>query len=481
MSLNACELILTFVAVLPAGPSGVEKIMERKPQFTQTGVRHATINGHRFHLRLTDPTEENFLWIDGKSPPLVLDQIAAEFLGHLIDAMWSMQQGSGDESDGVKDYVIEKMYKQYGRPFAIGKARVTRARIRSDLDRIFGTLMAMAEGSCPLEEGLAMEEIHQEDWASPARMDMAVTYRCNLNCPHCYNGGPREMKELGQGDWIRIFETVWKEGISQVVFTGGEPLVREDILMLVSEAEEFVTGMVTNGVLLGEKAEELQKASLDYTQVTLESLDAGVHNRMVGASFDAHVKTVSGIRKSLELGMEVVTNTTLTSENVEQFSDTLKFGRDLGLTAMACNALICSGRGRAAKLEDPLSLEALTEYLKKAVKTAKEIGINLQWYTPTCYHNLNPLDLGFGPKSCSAAAHNMTVQPDGTVLPCQSWPESVGNILKDPWPDIWNHPVCVKLRNHEFGKEKAECSGCKDLPVCGGGCPLDIDRPGREI
>ena len=45
--------------------------MERKPHFTQTGVRHATINGHRFHLRLTDPTDENFLWIDGKSPPLV--------------------------------------------------------------------------------------------------------------------------------------------------------------------------------------------------------------------------------------------------------------------------------------------------------------------------------------------------------------------------------------------------------------------------
>ena len=62
------------------GPSGANSIMERKPHFTRTGVRHATINGHRFHLRLTDPTEENFLWIDGKSPPLVLDQVAAEFL-----------------------------------------------------------------------------------------------------------------------------------------------------------------------------------------------------------------------------------------------------------------------------------------------------------------------------------------------------------------------------------------------------------------
>jgi hypothetical protein len=95
--------------------------MERKPQFTQTGVRHANINGRCFHLRLTDPTEDHFLWIDGKSPPLVLDQIAAEFLGHVIDAMWSMQQGSGDETEKVREHVVEQMYKKYVEPLPLAK------------------------------------------------------------------------------------------------------------------------------------------------------------------------------------------------------------------------------------------------------------------------------------------------------------------------------------------------------------------------
>jgi radical SAM protein with 4Fe4S-binding SPASM domain len=98
--------------------------------------------------------------------------------------------------------------------------------------------------------------------------------------------------------------------------------------------------------------------------------------------------------------------------------------------------------------------------------------MTLQWYSPTCYHEgTNPIELGLGIKTCSAAAHNMTVQPDGTVLPCQSWPDSVGNILKNDWTSIWKHPACVKLRKHLFAPE--ECKGCEYEIQCGGGCPLD--------
>jgi len=452
--------------------------LTRKAQFTQKGIRHATINGHRFHLRLTDPIDKNFLWINGRSPPLVLDQVAADFVGHLIDAMWEFQQGKGDESDKVRKQVVEKMYQQYKTSFAIGRARVTRKRIIQDLDRIFGTVMAVAEGSCPVEQGLEMEGTQIERWASPARMDLAVTYQCNLDCPHCYAGGPRDMESLPGEDWVRIFKKLWDAGIPQVVFTGGEPLLRDDLVDLVGEAEEFVTGLITNGVLLSEKAKPLQGASLDYLQVTLESHIPEVHNRMVGADkTDAFAKTREGILKALELGMEVVTNTTLTHDNANLFDGLLRFGKEMGLKSMACNALICSGRGRLAKERDSLTLEDLKGILRKAKESAQELEIDLQWYTPTCYHEFNPIELGLGMKACSAAAHNMTIQPDGTVLPCQSWPETVGNILEKTWEDIWNHPACIKLREHGYAKEKEACKACELLSMCGGGCPLeDIDK-----
>jgi radical SAM protein with 4Fe4S-binding SPASM domain len=448
--------------------------MGEPPRYEQEGIRHATVNGHRLHLRLTDPSAENFLWVDGRSPPLVLDQVAAEFLGHLIDAMWEHQQGDGDESERVRAQVVDRMFAAYGARVPLLGRGVSRKRIRADLDRVFGTVMTVAEGGCQVEAGLVAREVRHADWGAPARMDLALTYRCNLDCPHCYAGGPREMTELSTDDWRRVLENLWRCGVPQVVFTGGEPTLRDDLVDLVVAAEPFVTGLVTNGVKLEELAEPLRGASLDYAQVTIEARDAAIHDRMVGArDVAAHERTVAGIRRALDLGIEVVTNTTLTRENAAGFPDLLRFGRDLGLKSMACNGLICSGRGRAAKQADTLTLADLKRTLEGAHDTAREIGIGLQWYTPTCYHELDPLALGFGPKSCSAAAHNMTVQPDGTVLPCQSWPETVGRILVDAWSEIWTHPVCVGLRERAPAKAKEECRECAELPICGGGCPLD--------
>jgi radical SAM protein with 4Fe4S-binding SPASM domain len=444
---------------------------ERKPQFLSDGIKHATINGHRFHLRLKDPIKENFLWVDGTQPPLILDKVAADFVSLLIDAMWLFQQGEGDESPKVINYVVEKMHEKYGRQ-RLGLKKVTKRRITADLHRIWGTIMSVAEGNCPVDIGLNMKEIDPSKWIAPARMDLAVTYRCNLACEKCYTGGSQEMKELPAGNWVRIFKILWELGVPQVVFTGGEPTLREDLVELVGEAEEFVTGLITNGVKLAELAEPLRDASLDYIQVTLESHIPEIHNKMVGNG-DAFEKTVAGIRKALELGMQVVTNTTLTKENAGTFVDLLRFGKQLGLRYMSCNHIICSGKGVTYRIENGLSTPVLKETLAKATAVADELGINFGWYTPTCYLEIDPTELGLGIKSCSAAQHNMTIQPDGTVLPCQSWPETVGNILADPWEKIWNHPTSKKLREHGFLKEQQECSDCEHAGICGGGCPLE--------
>jgi radical SAM protein with 4Fe4S-binding SPASM domain len=445
--------------------------VERKPQFRSDGVLHATINGHRFHLRRKDPTRDNYLWIDGRQPPIVLDQTAAEFVSHLIDAMWLYQQGNGDESQAVIDYVVDKMAERHSRGLVPWGGRVKRERILADLHRVYGTLMKVAESACPVEAGLGPKELMYGKWTAPARMDLAITYRCNLGCEKCYVGDRRSGPELGTSDWVRVYDVLWKAGVPQVVFTGGEPTMREDLVELVSEADEFVTGLVTNGTKLEALAASLRDSSLDYAQVTVESFDPKVHDRIT-CTEGSHARTVAGIEKAMSVGLQVVTNTTLTKKNVASFIDTIKWLHGLGIKNVACNTLICSGHGTEYKKENGLPDAELRDLLEEACRTAEKLGVVFQWYSPTCYREgVNPVELGLGAKTCSAAAHNMTIQPDGTVLPCQSWPDPVGDILKDDWASIWRHPTCVRLRKHLFAPE--ECGGCEYEAVCGGGCPLD--------
>lgn len=437
----------------------------KKAQFPAEGIQHATINGHRFHLRTGDPIKDNFLWINGQNPPIILDKTAAEFVSLLVKAMWKFQSGEGDESPSVIQYVIDEMYKIHG------NRKVTRERIKSDLDRIFGTLMAVAAGECPAKITMGSKKINYGDWIAPARMDLAVTYRCNLKCDKCYAGDKQNFKELTTEEWTKIYKILWQIGIPQVVFTGGEPTLRPDIVELVSEAEEFVTGLITNGTNLVALAKPLKNASLDYVQITIESHLKDIHENMTctPGSFDL---TIKGIKAALDAGIQVVTNTTLTEANASSFTDTMIFLSDLGVKNIACNTLICSGKGTACREKNGINDERLAEILDQAQITANTLGINLQWYSPTCYNlGVNPINLGFGIKACSAAAHNMTIQSDGTVLPCQSWPESVGNILEDDWQSIWENDICLNLRDNEMKPE--ECLGCKFENTCSGGCPLD--------
>ena len=85
--------------------------------------------------------------------------------------------------------------------------------------------------------------------SAPYRMDLAITYRCNNNCAHCYNARPRNYPELPTNSWYRILDKLWEIGIPHVVFTGGEPTSRDDLPALIRYAEEKgqITGLNTNG------------------------------------------------------------------------------------------------------------------------------------------------------------------------------------------------------------------------------------------
>ncbi len=334
------------------------------------------------------------------------------------------------------------------------------------------TELIKPDGACPIHDlNLEIRPPFSTRPSAPYRMDLAVTYRCNNDCAHCYNARSRDYPELSTARWHQVIDRLWEIGIPHVVFTGGEPTLRTDLPELIGHAESNgqITGINTNGRRLSDReyVEQLVKAGLDHVQITLESHDPRIHDEMVGCH-GAWKQTVAGIHHVLETPLYVMTNTTMLSTNSPGLQDTLEFLAQTGVPTVGLNALIYSGRGSSVKTG--LAESDLTNLLATAREVTGNHQQRLIWYTPTQYCHFDPMQLELGVKGCTAALYNMCVEPNGDVIPCQSYYQSLGNILTSSWDSIWNHDLSVSLRERKNIQEK--CQDCALLAECGGGCPL---------
>ncbi|MEX1248182.1 MAG: SPASM domain-containing protein, partial [Anaerolineales bacterium] len=94
----------------------------------------------------------------------------------------------------------------------------------------------------------------------------------------------------------------------------------------------------------------------------------------------------------------------------------------------------------------------------------------------------SPVELEIGAKRCNAGEYSLCIEPNGDVLPCQSYYVSAGNILRDPWEQIWDGELFRSFRYREQDPQgyglPEKCWTCPDLPLCGGGCR--IEREARD-
>jgi radical SAM protein with 4Fe4S-binding SPASM domain len=360
--------------------------------------------------------------------------------------------------------------------------KVDKAQALSDFQMIQNQIneLARPDGACPIHElELDLMAPFSSMPSAPYRMDLALTYRCNDNCAHCYNARPRDYPELATSAWLQILDILWDVGIPHVCFTGGEATLRSDLPELIDYAQSLgqITGLLSNGRRLSDRGytQELAGVGLDHVQITVESHRPDIHDHMVAAR-GAWRQTISGLQNALDSQLYVMTNTTLLTHNAETILDTIDFLADIGVPTVGINALIYAGKG--SQVGTGLPESALPDLLAKVRDRTEHHGQRLIWYTPTQYCHFDPVQMELGVKGCTAARYNMCVEPDGGVIPCQSYYQQVGNLLQDPWTDIWNHELSLWLRNREYVPQ--ECHDCAFLSECGGGCPLTLEHPSAD-
>ncbi len=376
--------------------------------------------------------------------------------------------------------------EQVPRLQALGRLRayypqVPARRLADDFDRFSETvekLKAPTEGCRVCELDIEQPAPFSVRPQAPYKADLALHYACNNACSHCYNEpGRRTMPSLPLADWRRVLTKLYAIGVPYIIFTGGEPTLHPALPDLVSYAEHLgqITGLNTNGRRLAEPgfAPALLEAGLDHVQVTINSHRRDLHNRIVGA--EAFDETVAGIEASLEAGLHTLTNTTLTADNAHEALDIVDFLHALGIRTFAMNGMIYSGCG--ARHPAALTDDELEPILRRVQQRAAHHDMRFLWYTPTRYCHMAPLDLGLGIRCCNAAEYSICVEPNGDVLPCQSYYEPAGNILAEPWERIWDSELFRSFRFRREQPDEAklpeECWDCELLDICAGGCPLE--------
>jgi radical SAM protein with 4Fe4S-binding SPASM domain len=379
--------------------------------------------------------------------------------------------------------ILEGRTKEERMSALISRYSVSKKQAEADLSSFLFQLeeLIRPDGVCPIHE-LDLESImpFSTHPSAPYRMDLAITYRCNNDCAHCYNARERTFPELDTDRWKLILDQLWSLGVPHIVFTGGEATLRNDLPELIAHAESNgqITGLNTNARRLADKkyVQQLVDAGLDHVQVTVESCDEQIHDEMMRAK-GAFRQTIQGLKNVLATRLYVMTNTTMLRTNVHKIPDTLDFLAELGVPTIGLNALIYSGNGLT--VGTGLHERELQPILDMAVQKTAEYGQRLIWYTPTQYCNFDPTQSNLGVKGCTASLYSMCIESNGNVLPCQSYYYSLGNMLIDPWESIWNHQVSVKLR--ERRGLPAKCEGCPVVSECGGGCPLTFESHSVSI
>jgi radical SAM protein with 4Fe4S-binding SPASM domain len=312
---------------------------------------------------------------------------------------------------------------------------------------------------------------------APYKVDLALTYGCNDQCPHCYNEPSRfAMPSMRLEEWYIVLDKLAEQGVPHLILTGGEPTLHPNVLEIIRYANNkgFIVGMNSNGRRLAYPpfAEALKEAGLNHIQITVGSFDHLVHNAMMGV--ESHHQTIQGLQNAVAAGIYTITNTTLmkgTMPDVEKF---ITFLYNLGIRTFAMNSMIAAGGG--IENENTLALQKLTTTLVQVREIAKLKNMKFMWYTVSKHCEFSPIQFDLGMKRCNAAEYSVCVEPNGNVLPCQSFYVPGGNLLFDNWETIWESDLFSQIRNREnseAGLLSETCLACGVLENCGGGCMIE--------
>jgi len=246
---------------------------------------------------------------------------------------------------------------------------------------------------------------------APYRLDCALTYRIPERTTETALI-KRVDRELDTIEWKSVFDKAWSAGIPHIIFTGGEPTLRDDLPELIAHAEsnDQVTGLISDGLRLSERdyLDSLLQTGLDHLMIIFQPDNE--------AAWDA-------LENSLVEDLFVAVHLTLDYKIKDELAGLIDQLAERGVKAISLSA-------------HDQSLYGVLEKLRSQVA---DLTLELVWNLPVPYSTFNPVDLETEliEQIEGEGRAWLYVEPDGDVLPAQGVNRVLGNILSDNWDHIW--------------------------------------------
>ncbi|MGB9920354.1 MAG: putative heme d1 biosynthesis radical SAM protein NirJ2 [Moorellales bacterium] len=297
-----------------------------------------------------------------------------------------------------------------------------------------------------------------------------TTNHCNLACAHCYrDAGAKAEDELSTAEAKALIAAAKRAGFRLFIFSGGEPLLRPDLLDLVAFAAglELRPVLGTNGTLLtGELARELVRAGVAAVGISLDSARPQPHDRLRGEP-GAWERALNGLEACRQAGLPFQVHTTVFDWNREELGELTDLAVSLG--AKAHHLFFPVPTGRAAALEDGgLKPQDYKSTLEAVLGRLPVCPIELK---PTCAPQFLRLAQEMGlelpyRRGCLAGISYCLVDPRGNLQPCAYLDLKLGNVREIPLDRLWaENRVLKELRAQQY---RGACGRCRYRRLCGG-------------
>ncbi|MBV9023749.1 MAG: pyrroloquinoline quinone biosynthesis protein PqqE [Streptomycetaceae bacterium] len=307
--------------------------------------------------------------------------------------------------------------------------------------------------------------------AQPVGLLAELTYRCPLSCPYCSNpvtlGDYHD--ELTTAQWQRVLAEAQELGVLQLHLSGGEPLLRRDLVELVAGARElgFYTNLITSALGLSRRrAEQLRAAGLDHVQISIQADEPALSDRIAGTpSFQRKIEAAHIVK---ELGWPLTVNVVLHRRNIDRVAAVLDLAEELAADFIELANTQYYGwawRNHGALLPNRTQLER-AEAVVRAARERLKGRMEIVYVLPDYYSRY--------PKPCMGGwgKQQLTVTPNGDVLPCpaaHSLPLPRASVREDSLAWIWAlSPLFQRFRGTDWMPEP--CRSCERREIDFGGC-----------